>query len=163
MRRLVVSNRNHEASVVDTLASLPLRLDEGWNLLRFDAEDVARRAFEVAFREVTRVRVHASCRVARVFLASRDEAAAHDLPPEFLAMLPPGMSPIEASTRSPRWAEVRAMPRGGPHTVTAHAAPDPLTPSSPAGAALGGGPRAVAPARGDAPREPPQAPLRPRP
>lgn len=114
-----MGNRHAEPRVSEAVATLPLRLDDGWNQIRFDIANIAERAFGVPLAEVSRVRIQATCRLARVYFATYAEADASSIPPEFLALVP-GESPMWASTRSPRWAQVTLRPWDAPCTTLPH-------------------------------------------
>ena len=61
---------------------MPLKLGSGWNEVRFDLADFCRRAYGTDLLEVSRVTIHASCRLRRVYFsekAYREE----ELPAEF--------------------------------------------------------------------------------
>lgn len=64
------------------LVTVPLTLEAGWNSVQLDLPDLVRRAFAATYASTARVRVHASCRLRRIYFAER--ALGEDqLPPEF--------------------------------------------------------------------------------
>ena len=52
-------------------AAMPLTLKNGWNRLSIDLEDIVRRAFGTSHQTATRVRIHANCRLAKVYFQDR--------------------------------------------------------------------------------------------
>lgn len=61
---------------------MPLKLDSGWNEIRFDLSDFCRRSYATDVYEVCRVTIHANCRLRRVYFADKSYRE-EELPTEF--------------------------------------------------------------------------------
>lgn len=82
-RRVRASTYVHRAKLTPPgLVTVPLSLEDGWNSVQFDLPDLLKRAFAADYASTARVRIHASCRVRRVYLADRAYRE-DELPPEF--------------------------------------------------------------------------------
>eukprot|EP00298_Acanthocystis_sp_HF-20_P030303 c9420_g1_i1.p1 GENE.c9420_g1_i1~~c9420_g1_i1.p1 ORF type:complete len:171 (+),score=65.99 c9420_g1_i1:14-526(+) len=66
-RRFRCSNFQTITRVKPYMCSIPLRLEEGWNVLQINLSDFCRKAYGSAFVEVLRVQIHANCRIRRVY------------------------------------------------------------------------------------------------
>ena len=71
-RSLAIGNRVHEPRVSAHIASLPLKLDEGWNQIALDLAAIVSSAFKRKFVEIVSIKILSTCRVARVFFASHE-------------------------------------------------------------------------------------------
>jgi TorA maturation chaperone TorD len=70
-RLLNMSNRRSTATIDGDEALLPLELEEGWNYLCLNLEDVVAAAFGSQYLTTTRVTINGSCSVARVYFQDR--------------------------------------------------------------------------------------------
>ncbi|RKP24433.1 UPF0468 protein CG5343-like protein [Syncephalis pseudoplumigaleata] len=82
VRRFRLANYQREAHTTDELCMLPLQLDSGWNQLRIDLPHLVQRGYGGTFAECIYVRVHASCRLKRIYFTDQ-LLAEEQLPPEF--------------------------------------------------------------------------------
>ena len=61
---------------------MPLRLEDGWNVITFNMADFVHHAYGTDYIECQRVQIHANCRVRRIFFS--DKYYEEDqMPPEF--------------------------------------------------------------------------------
>ena len=70
-RRFRVSTAQSSARVRPFMCSMPLKLRDGWNLVTLDLANLTQKAFGTSFVEVTRVQIHAACRLRRVFFSDK--------------------------------------------------------------------------------------------
>ncbi|KAJ1916281.1 hypothetical protein IWQ60_008161 [Tieghemiomyces parasiticus] len=77
-----VSNFEIKAKRHDSIATLPLQLQDGWNLVQLDLRDLTFRAFGTKYAETNRVTIHANCRLRRVYFTDQPQAE-DSFPPEF--------------------------------------------------------------------------------
>ncbi|KAI8053736.1 Cilia/flagella-associated protein 20/WDR90/C3orf67 [Syncephalis plumigaleata] len=82
LRRFRLANYQKEASITNDLCVLPLQLDNGWNQLRVDMPHLIQRAYGGTFNECVYLRVHANCRLRRIYFTNQ-LLAEDQLPPEF--------------------------------------------------------------------------------
>ncbi|KAL7676418.1 hypothetical protein ACOME3_002671 [Neoechinorhynchus agilis] len=64
------------------ICTMPLLMDEGWNQVQMDLNDLCRRAYNTTYKETKSVMVHANCRLRRAFFAERI-CAEDEFPTEF--------------------------------------------------------------------------------
>ncbi|KAF6155376.1 hypothetical protein GIB67_019902 [Kingdonia uniflora] len=69
------------------ICTMPLKLDDGWNIIQFNLTDFTRRAYGTNYVETLRVQVHANCRLRRIYFSDRLYSE-EELPPEFKLYLP---------------------------------------------------------------------------
>jgi hypothetical protein len=81
-RRFRCSNFQVETRVKDSLCTLPLLLEGGWNTLTLDLRKLCFKAYGTQFREFSGITVHASTRIRRIYLA-QELIAEENLPTEF--------------------------------------------------------------------------------
>lgn len=86
-RRFRASNFQTVTRVSDSICTMPLRLDTGWNQISFNLSDFTRRAYGTSYVETVRVTVNANCRLRRIYFADRLYSE-DELPPEFKLYLP---------------------------------------------------------------------------
>ncbi|ELR21102.1 flagellar associated protein [Acanthamoeba castellanii str. Neff] len=86
-RRFRASNYQTQARVKPYICTMPLRLSEGWNQVQLNIADLMRKAYGTTFVEISRVQVHANCRLRRIYFAEKPHAE-EELPPEFKLFLP---------------------------------------------------------------------------
>ena len=86
-RRFRASNYQAVTRVRPFICTMPLRLDDGWNTVTLNLQDLVKRAYGTNFVEALRVTVHASCRLRRVYFAER-QYAEEELPVEFRLFVP---------------------------------------------------------------------------
>ncbi|KHJ44388.1 peptidase, S9A/B/C family, catalytic domain protein [Trichuris suis] len=79
---LRASNFQKKSRQSPLICTMPLRLEEGWNYVQMDMSDLTKRAFGRKFSELSRIQVHANCRLRRIFCADRIYSE-DELPPEF--------------------------------------------------------------------------------
>lgn len=88
LRRLRASSYQLSARVTPHIGCLPLVLPEAaWCRVTVNLASLVRRAYGTGFVEVTRLLVHASCHVRRIYFADRAYAD-EQLPPEFRLYAP---------------------------------------------------------------------------
>lgn len=61
---------------------MPLKLEAGWNQIKFNLDDFCSRAYGTKFYEASRVTVNASCRLRRIYFCDKSYTEA-ELPGEF--------------------------------------------------------------------------------
>ena len=73
VRRVTASNRQASVRISEEgkALSMPLAMVPGWNHIKLDLVDLCARAFGVEYKGCVEVSVMASCRVARIWFASR--------------------------------------------------------------------------------------------
>lgn len=86
-RRFRASNYQTQSRVKDFICTMPLKLEQGWNLIHLNLADFTRRAYGTNFVETSRVTVNANCRLRRIYFADRHYAD-DELPAEFKLYLP---------------------------------------------------------------------------
>ncbi|CAL8073568.1 unnamed protein product [Calicophoron daubneyi] len=86
-RRFRASNYQSTTRVKPFMCTMPLRLDDNWNNVYFNAADFTKRAYGTNFVEVLRVQIHANCRIRRVYFCDRLYSD-DELPAEFKLYLP---------------------------------------------------------------------------
>lgn len=86
-RRFRASNYQSQSRVKDFICTMPLKLEQGWNLIHLNLADFTRRAYGTNFVETSRVTVNANCRLRRIYFADRHYAD-DELPAEFKLYLP---------------------------------------------------------------------------
>ena len=136
-RVLLLKNSAAKARLSPNCSTVPLRLDPGWNQVAIDLLDLVPKAFPgQGFADVAWVRVLASCRLARVFLAAQHDGwtTGHRVLPEMGALVP-GMLTDHTDVGSPSWAQA---PAHSHWASPARSAPqEQRTPSAPTGEKAG--------------------------
>jgi len=61
---------------------MPLKLDAGWNQIKFNLDEFCSRAYGTHFSEALRVTVNANCRLRRIYFCDKSYTEA-ELPGEF--------------------------------------------------------------------------------
>jgi len=81
-RRFRASNFQSTTRVKPYICSMPMKLDDGWNVIHFNLGDFVAKAYHTTLQATLRVQVHANCRVRRIYFTDqvREEK---ELPPEF--------------------------------------------------------------------------------
>lgn len=81
-RRFRASNFQSTTRVKPYICSMPMKLDDGWNVIHFNLKDFVAKAYHTTLQATLRVQVHANCRVRRIYFTDqvREEK---ELPPEF--------------------------------------------------------------------------------
>ena len=86
-RRFRVSNYQSTTRVRPFQCSMPIGLNVGWNQIQFNLADFTRRAYGSNYLEATRLQIHASCRVRRIYFSDRLYSE-DELPPDFKLYMP---------------------------------------------------------------------------
>jgi len=73
--------------VKDYICTMPLRLEEGWNQVQLNLNDLTKRAYGTNYAETLNVQIHANCRIRRVYFSDRLHSE-DELPQEFKLYLP---------------------------------------------------------------------------
>ncbi|RVW63333.1 Cilia- and flagella-associated protein 20 [Vitis vinifera] len=84
------------------ICTMPLRMDEGWNTIQLNLADFTRRAYGTNYVETLRVKVHANCRLRRIYFSDRLYSE-EELPPEFKLYLPMQKSMMSLSKNNHFW------------------------------------------------------------
>ncbi|KAJ2782427.1 hypothetical protein GGI15_002918 [Coemansia interrupta] len=71
IRRFRASNYQAQAQLDHDIATLPLRLEQGWNHLTFDLEDMTKRLYGRKHCETRRITIHASIGLRLVMFSDR--------------------------------------------------------------------------------------------
>lgn len=81
-RRLRFSNYNTCCKITTFLSTFPICLNAGWNEMKIDLADFVFKSYGSLYRETVYIKVHASCRLRRIFFSDKlyDNA---DLPAEY--------------------------------------------------------------------------------
>jgi hypothetical protein len=61
---------------------MPLKLEAGWNQIKFNLDEFCSRAYGTRFTEALRVTVNANCRLRRIYFCDKSYTEA-ELPGEF--------------------------------------------------------------------------------
>lgn len=86
-RRFRASNFQSTTRVKPFICSMPMRLDQGWNVIHFNLSDFVSKAYHTTLQSTLRVQVHANCRIRRIYFADRVYSES-ELPPEFRSNVP---------------------------------------------------------------------------
>ncbi|KAG1178183.1 hypothetical protein G6F70_000318 [Rhizopus microsporus] len=86
-RRIRASNYQISTRVKPYIATMPMRLDPGWNQIVVNLADYVKKAFGTNYSETSRVTVHANCRIRRIYFTDRLYSE-EELPSEFKLFLP---------------------------------------------------------------------------
>ena len=70
---------------------MPMRLDEGWNQIRFNLAEFTKKAYGTNYVETSQIQIHANARIRRIYFADRIYAE-DELPSEFKLYLPVSQS-----------------------------------------------------------------------
>ncbi|OLY83380.1 Cilia- and flagella-associated protein 20 [Smittium mucronatum] len=81
------SNFQAQTRVSPLIATIPMRLDPGWNLLVFNIPDTVSSLFGSTYKETNSITVNASCHIRRIFFSDR-LVSEDSLPPEFKLYYP---------------------------------------------------------------------------
>nr|XP_040042515.1 cilia- and flagella-associated protein 20-like isoform X3 [Gasterosteus aculeatus aculeatus] len=81
-RRFRASTDHSTTRVKPYICTMPLRLGDDWNQILFNLQSITRRAYGTNYIETLRVRIHANCRVSRVYFSDRVYSE-DELPAEF--------------------------------------------------------------------------------
>eukprot|EP01134_Creolimax_fragrantissima_P004031 CFRG4031T1 len=86
-RRFRASNYQTAVRVKPFLCTLPLRMDDGWNLIQINLSDLVKTAYGTSYAETCRIQIHPNCRIRRVYFADRLYSE-EELPSEFRLYYP---------------------------------------------------------------------------
>jgi hypothetical protein len=87
VRRFRASNFQTSTRCLEYICVLPLRMEEGWNILQFNLAELVKTVYGVQFSEVLRITINANCRLRLVYFA--DNLYSQDqLPPELKLFIP---------------------------------------------------------------------------
>ena len=66
---------------------MPMRLDDGWNEIELDLQDLTKKAYGTNYVSTTKIDIHANCRIRRVYFADKhyDEES---IPTEYKLFFP---------------------------------------------------------------------------
>lgn len=78
-KTLKCSNHQSVVRLGSRVSSLPLELTPGWNKVVFNLPDLIGRLFKCKYKQCLRVKIHANCRLRRVFFSDANYRNA-DLP-----------------------------------------------------------------------------------
>ena len=81
-RTFVCSNKQSLARLMDNKCSLPLRLDDGWNIIAIDLESLCKRVFSVKYRYCNRIKIFSNCRVRKIYF-SKELYQEDEVPEEY--------------------------------------------------------------------------------
>lgn len=76
------TNRQSNIRLLDNLCSLPLKLQDGWNLIVLDLQALCKRVFRTQYKHCLNVRIFANCRIRRIYF-SKDLYQENELPQEY--------------------------------------------------------------------------------
>jgi len=65
-RRYKFSNRQTTTRIKPTCSYIPLRMEDGWNMMQINLQDVVYKTFGTNFKECIRVQINANCRIRRL-------------------------------------------------------------------------------------------------
>ena len=71
IRRFRCSNFTEKSRLTEEICTLPLKMDEGWNLIQIDLEQYVRTAYNTDYSETLRVTFNATTRIRRVYFSER--------------------------------------------------------------------------------------------
>lgn len=76
-----------KSKVSDAITTMPLQLEDGWNHLQIDLQDMLKRVYGTSYKEAVSIQVHATCRLRRIYFT--DKVLQEDeLPTEFRLFVP---------------------------------------------------------------------------
>lgn len=78
-KTLKCSNHQSVVRLSANQASIPLDLQPGWNKVVLNLEDLVQRIFKARYAQCLRVKIHANCRLRRIFFSDQNYRNA-DLP-----------------------------------------------------------------------------------
>ena len=76
------TNKQSLARLIDNKCSLPLKLDDGWNIICIDLQSLTKRVFNIKYKHCNRIKIFANCRVRRVYF-SKDLYQEDDIPEQY--------------------------------------------------------------------------------
>ena len=79
---LICSNKQSLARLMDNKCSLPLKLEDGWNIIVIDLESLCKRVFSAKYKHCNRIKLFSNCRVRKVYF-SKQLYREQDLPEEY--------------------------------------------------------------------------------
>lgn len=53
------------------VSTIPLRFDEGWNMIQFDLVDFTKNIYGTKYVETLKVKVNANCRIRQMYFSDR--------------------------------------------------------------------------------------------
>ncbi|CAK9295242.1 unnamed protein product [Gordionus sp. m RMFG-2023] len=86
-RRFRASNFQSTTRVKSYICTMPLRLDDGWNVIQMNLPDFVKRAYGTNYVETLKIQIHANCRIRRIYFSDRLYLE-DELPAEFKLYLP---------------------------------------------------------------------------
>tara|TARA_R110002050_G_scaffold252284_2_gene390504 strand:+ start:1284 stop:1871 length:588 start_codon:yes stop_codon:yes gene_type:complete len=87
VRRFRISNFQEETRCQSFICTLPLRMEEDWNIIQVNLADLTKVAYGTLYAETRRITVNGSCRLRVLFFA--DNAYSQEqLPPELRLFIP---------------------------------------------------------------------------
>ena len=84
-RRFRFSTYQSTTRLKPFICTMPMRLGEGWNMVKINLADFTRQAYETNYVETLRVQIHANCCIKRVYFSDRLYSE-DELPAEFKAV-----------------------------------------------------------------------------
>eukprot|EP01083_Nonionella_stella_P178773 632588_1 len=76
------TNKQSLTRLMDDKCSLPLKLDEGWNIIVIDLESLCKRVFNSRYKYCNNIKLFANCRVRRIYF-SKDLYQEDDIPEQY--------------------------------------------------------------------------------
>ena len=76
------TNRQSNIRLLDNMCSLPLKLQDGWNLIVLDLQALCKRVFQTQYKHCLNVRIFGNCRVRRMYF-SKELYQERELPQEY--------------------------------------------------------------------------------
>ena len=70
-RRFRASNYTSATRVRPFMCSIPMKLDEGWNMVIMNLGAFVKAAYGTNYTQTEQIRVHANCRVRRIYFSDR--------------------------------------------------------------------------------------------
>ncbi|XP_046992035.1 cilia- and flagella-associated protein 20 isoform X3 [Schistocerca americana] len=70
-RQFCASNSRSGTSVRPHTCSVPLLLEDGWNIIQINLAEFTQKAFGTSYKETVRIQIHSNCRLRRIYFCDR--------------------------------------------------------------------------------------------
>eukprot|EP01083_Nonionella_stella_P256832 879778_1 len=78
----VCTNKQSLTRLIHNKCSLPLKLENGWNIIVIDLESLCKRVFNVKYKHCNSIQMFANCRVRKIYF-SKDLYQEDEVPDEY--------------------------------------------------------------------------------
>eukprot|EP01100_Stratorugosa_tubuloviscum_P012154 TRINITY_DN5625_c1_g1_i1.p1 TRINITY_DN5625_c1_g1~~TRINITY_DN5625_c1_g1_i1.p1 ORF type:complete len:189 (-),score=66.56 TRINITY_DN5625_c1_g1_i1:77-643(-) len=70
-RRFRASNYQKKTRIKPFICTIPLKLDDGWNIIRLNLAELTQKTYGSRFVHFSRIQIHSNCRIRRIFFAEK--------------------------------------------------------------------------------------------